>query len=113
MTSYAVDQLIELCEKKLQAGGHSACNHGRDPEPFCMLLNEIGYCAVRDDDKSAQKYLVGLLSHSNEGAQFIALCYLLQVAGLEAGDVFILDNFKKKNSLMLQAAMRTIANQPN
>lgn len=114
-TTYTVEQLIGLCEEKLKAGGHNACSHDQDPEPFCKIINEIGVCAVQDKDKSAQKYLTGLLSHPDRDAQLIALCYLLMIQNLEQEDKKILDYYKnkKENDYIVREALRRTANQPN
>jgi len=112
-TRLSVEELIRTCESKLRSGCQScACSRSADPMPACFLINEIGVCAVAENDRTAQKYLIGLLSHSEKEYQFLALVYLLQAGHLETGDKFILDSFKakKKNSLLVQRADLTIAN---
>jgi len=67
-TAYTVDRLIELCDSALKNDSCSDCGS----IPTCMLINELGICAV-DNDKKAQSYLIGLLSSKDQRVTRILL----------------------------------------
>lgn len=103
-TTMTVEELIATCEENIR-GEWGTCT-----STACFFINEIGVHAAACGDRTAQKYLIGLLSHSHDGFRYIALLYLLQIENLELGDKVILDSFKEKraNISLVQKAHRAI-----
>ena len=114
-TEFTVEQLIEFCECKLEAGGHAVCGHGHGPLPLCRIINELGVSALQVDDKKAQTFLVGLLARVDEMCQFIALCYLIQIDTFMTEDRIKLDEFTAANTKLAAEALKKIedVNKPN
>ena len=107
-TGYTVEELIEFCDAKLAMGGHSACGHGHDPFPLCLIVNELGVSALKDDDKKAQTYLTGLLGSGDEMCQLTALCFLIQIDTLMTEDKIKLDEFTAENTQMVAKVLKKI-----
>jgi len=114
-TDLPVQKLIEICEAQIQGKGECHSCHG--PVPVCFFINEIGSAALEENDRTAQKYLLGLLNHNNEEWRLISFCYLLQIPEgvLEAGDAAVLAEHKKKpeNAPIIRDALNQFYNLDN
>ena len=100
-TSLPLNQLIEMCEAQLKKTNECDPHCGSMPTGF--LLNEIGCIALLEKDRTAQKYLLGLLGYGKAEWRYLSFCYLLQISksDLESGDVAILEAYKKKSENLI------------
>lgn len=111
-TNLSAEELIKIFEsgKCTELLGHDCGCDGRG-----FLIHELGCCALEEKDKTAQDYLVGLLSGDNEVHRFFVFCYLLRIKDLEPGNAARTEESKKKkeNVTIVEMAWEEISNQAN
>jgi len=100
---FTLEELIDLAERELISPGSANI-------PLSSLLSCIGGLALKDCSGSvtARKYLLGLLSHSEDVCRFYAFSYLFRASNLEPGEMVTVENCMRnqENKNILSALRR-------
>lgn len=83
-TSFTLEELEELLSVQgvpTRPSGHCTGNY-----PAAMLLNEVGYIFLTEENKDAERILVDSLNFDDINAKFVAYCMLLHGFNLISED---------------------------
>jgi hypothetical protein len=112
-TGFSVNDLIVKAERVLNATDEfSRCSFS-DDVPIGLLLNEIGFCAVSENDLAAQNFLSDVLLDRREGFRYVAYCYLKKTnPAPDSVNYFALVQFEsdKRNKKIVADALEALGN---
>jgi len=115
-TNYSLDQLMELARKKLNKKYFGRYD---SDYPLCLILNEIGECAVGDQDETvrenARSFLLRMFLYKDVEIRSIAFYFLFAIKDLSPEHQLVLDNHSAmpKNAPLVkevQDNLRSMAN---